>query len=150
MARKVPTRLTMLVTAGVLAVFSAPADAAKEVFTRTTPHVNVGSIGGISAMIWFHASAVVFDDGDGAGIVQLRLVDGDTLLYRVTGGRADVAEGAVAEMVLFLERVGGAGDDVIILRPGAEDDLIYDLVGANIHGRAEGVLGFALRAVPLR
>ena len=52
-------------------------------------------------------------------------------------------------MMPFLERVGGAGDDVIILRHGTEDELIYDLVGANIQGRAEGVLGFALRSVPL-
>jgi hypothetical protein len=152
MTRTVRMWLTMLMAGSALAILGATADAAKQAFTRTKPHVSVGSIGGIPAMIWFHANAVVFDDGDGAGIVQLAIVDGDTLLYRVIGGTVDVAEGAIIEMRLFLERVGGAGDDVIILRPGrpgAEDELIYNLVGANIQGRAEGVLGFALRSVPL-
>jgi len=149
MTRTVRMWLTMLMAGSALAILGATADAAKEAFTRTKPHVSVGSIGGIPTMIWFHASAVVFDDGDGAGIVQLAIVDGATLLYRVIGGTVDVAEGAVIEMQLFLERVGGAGDDVIILRHGTEDELIYDLVGANIQGRAEGVLGFALRSVPL-
>jgi hypothetical protein len=154
MARAQRVWQTMLLTAGVLAILNTQADAAKEAYTRTKPHVNVGSVGGIPAMIWFHASAVVFDDGDAAGIVQLRIEDGDTLLYRVTSGTVDVAAGIVREMVLLLERVGGGEvyrgeSDVLILRLGTEDELIYDLLGADIHGQVEGVLDFALHFVPL-
>jgi hypothetical protein len=38
--------LTMLMAGSALAILGATADAAKEAFTRTKPHVSVGSIGG--------------------------------------------------------------------------------------------------------
>ena len=123
--------------------------AAKEVFTRTKPHVNVGTIGGEPAEIWFLANAGVFDDGNASGIIQARVIGGESFLYRAVEGEAIIEQGTVVELTLTLERVGedgtptGETDQVIVRHsPTIEDCLIYDFVGPNIHLEAEGILDF--------
>ncbi len=63
--------------------------AAKEFFTRTKPHVNVGTIGGEPAEIWFHANAGVFEDGNASGIIEARVIGGESFLYRSLQGGND-------------------------------------------------------------
>lgn len=139
----------LVLALGLLAVSISPVSAAKDVFIRTKPHVNVGTIQGEPAQIWLHADAGVFGDGDASGILQLRVSDGESFLYRVTGGRFIVERGAVVELMLDLERVGEGGtptgaSDLVIVRPSsaADDCLIYDVLGANVHVEAEGRLSF--------
>ncbi len=123
--------------------------AAKEAFTRTKPHVNVGTIGGEPAEIWFHANVGVFDGGNASGIIEARVIGGESFLYRALQGEAIIEQGTVVELTLTLERVGedgvptGETDQVIVRHsPTREDCLIYDLVGPNIHLEAEGILDF--------
>jgi len=137
----------MLLAFGLMAFGVRPAYAAKDVFIRTKPHVNVGTIQGDPVEIWFHAVAGVFDDGDAVGILQLRLRGGETFVFRVTGGQAVVDVNMVAEVVLVVERVGRGGasvgeSDLVIIRPSstAADCLIYDFVGPEIHLESEGHL----------
>ena len=129
--------------------------AAKEVFTRTKPHVNVGTIGGEPAEIWFHANAGLFDDGNASGIIQARVIGGESFLYRAVEGEAIIEQGTVVELTLTLERVGedgtptGETDQVIVRHcPTIEDCLIYDVVGANMQLEGEGILGLTTRALP--
>lgn len=140
-------RRVLFLALGLLAVSSSPVFAAKEVFTRSKPHVNVGTVHGEPREIWFHANAGVFGGGDASGIVQLRVFDGESFLYRVTSGRAVLEQGTVVQLVLTLERVGEGGmatreTDLVIVRPSstAADCLIYDFVGTEIHLEAEGHL----------
>ncbi len=126
--------------------------AAKEVFTRTKPHVNVGTIGGEPAVMWFHANAQVFDDGKATGTIQVRVVGGESFLYRVVQGEATVEQDFVLEVILILERVGEDGaptgeTDLAIVRPSptSEPCRIYDILGTQVHVEAEtmtGVRGF--------
>jgi hypothetical protein len=113
-------------------------------------HVNVGTIGGEPAVIWFLANAGVFDDGNASGIIEARVIGGESFLYRVVEGEAVVEQGTVVELTLTLERVGEDGaptgeTDQVIVRPSStrQDCLIYDIVGANLHVETEGILDFA-------
>ena len=121
--------------------------AQKEVFTRSKPHVNVGTVGGEPADIWFHANASVFDDGKATGVLQFRAADGEAFLYRVVQGEATVVRATVIELSLILERVGEDGAatgeiDLAIVRPDpmVEDCLIYTTVGSDVRLEAEGLL----------
>lgn len=143
------TRLVALqalsLAVGLLVCSSTSAYAAKEVFTRTKPHINGGWHHGEPTQIWLHANAGLFDDGDAVGILQLRLEDGESFLYQVTGGSAALDGDTVLELVLVLERVGEGGDrtgetDLVIIRPSSPDCLIYDFVGPNIQVEVEGIL----------
>jgi hypothetical protein len=123
--------------------------AAKEVFTRTKPHVNVGTIGGEPAVIWFLANAGVFDDGNASGIIEARVIGRESFLYRAVEGEAIIEQETVVELSLTLERVGEDGTptgetDEAIVRPSSTRDecLVYDVVGPNIHVETEGILGF--------
>jgi hypothetical protein len=111
--------------------------------------VNVGSIGGDEAVLWFHANAGVFDDGDASGVVQVRALGGESFLYRVVEGDATVDEETVVELFLTLQRVGeevdltGETDFMIVSRSSAiQGLLIYDILGAQVHVEAHGILGF--------
>ena len=126
-----------------------PAIAGKDVFTRTKPHVNVGTVDGELALIWFHANAQVFDDGNATGVVQVRVVGGETFLYRVVQGEATVQQNTVVELILVLERVGEddapTGEtDLAIVRPSstAEPCRIYDILGTQVSVEAETTIGF--------
>jgi hypothetical protein len=151
--RTITIQTNVIATLALTAFFSvcAPnfAIAAKDVFIRTKPHVNVGTIGGEPAEIWFHANAGVFEDGNASGIIQARVIGGESFLYRAVEGEATIEQGTVVELTLTLERVGedgtptGETDQVIVRHsPTREDCLIYDLVGPNIHLEAEGILDF--------
>ncbi len=63
--RTITLRNNVIATLALTVFFSvcAPSSAiaAKEAFTRTKPHVNVGTIGGEPAEIWFHANVGVFE-----------------------------------------------------------------------------------------
>src|SRR5262245_60093235 len=141
------TIITLVTLVSVCRVNSAMA--AKETFTRTKPHVNVGTIGGDEAVLWFHANAGVFDDGDAVGIVQVRVPGGESFLYRVVEGDATVDEETVVELFLTLERVGDGGEPtgqtdliMVIPDPAIQGRLIYDILGVQVHVEAEGILGF--------
>jgi hypothetical protein len=55
-------------------------------FLRTAPILVVGTIGGVQAEMSFHANAQVFDDGNATGTLQVRVVGGESFLYRVVQG----------------------------------------------------------------
>jgi len=123
--------------------------AAKDVFIRTKPHVNVGTIGGEPAVMWFRANAGVLENGNASGTIQIRVVGGEHFLYRVVQGKATVERRTVVELVLTLQRVGedrsptGETDLAIVHFSSAiEDRLIYDVVGAQVHVETQGTLGF--------
>jgi hypothetical protein len=126
-----------------------PAIAGKEVFTRTKPHVNVGIVDGEPAVMWFHANAQVFDDGKATGTIQVRVVGGESFLYRVVQGEATVEQQIVVELILVLERVGEDGaptgeTDLAIVRPSSTSEpcRIYDILGTQISVEAETTIGF--------
>src|SRR5262245_10503728 len=83
--------------------------AAKSVFERTKPHVNVGTIEDEPVEMWFHANASLFEGGRATGVLQIRVLDGESFLYRVVEGEAIIESGIVLELILFLERVGEDG-----------------------------------------
>lgn len=121
--------------------------AQKEVFTRSKPHVNVGTVGGEPADIWFHSNASVFEDGKATGVLQFRVDGGEDFLYRVVQGEAIVVRETVIELSLILERVGEDGAatgeiDLAIGRPDpmVEDCLIYTTIGTDVRLEAEGLL----------
>ena len=109
----------------------------------------LGTIGGAPAEMWFHVNAQFFDDGTATGTLQVRVVGGESFLYRVVQGEATVVDETVVEVILTLERVGEDGTpsgetDVAIVRPSStiQDRLIYDLLGPTIHLEAPGTIGF--------
>jgi len=125
------------------------ARAAKEVFTRTKPHVNVGTVGGEPATMWFHANAKVFEDGKATGIIQVRVLGGESFLYRVVQGEATVDEDTVLEMILILVRVGEDGTptgetDVATVLPSSTSEpcRIYSILGTQVNVEAETMTGF--------
>jgi len=127
----------------------SPALAGKEVFTRSKPHVNVGIVDGEPAILWFHANAQVFDDGKATGTIQVRVVGGESFLYRVVEGEATVDQQIVVELILVLERVGEDGaptgeTDVAIVRPSSTSEpcRIYDILGTQVSVEAETTIGF--------
>src|SRR5262249_8616635 len=142
--------MTIMTVATAVAVCGVgTAMAAKESFTRTKPHAYQSTIGGDEVVIWFHANAGVFDDGDASGIVQVFVPGGEHFLYRVVEGDATVDEETVVEMFLTLVRVGEEGDPtgetdfMIVSRSSATQGLLlYDILGAQIHVEARGILGF--------
>ena len=151
--RTITLRTNVIAILALTAFFSVctpnSAIAAKEAFTRTKPHVNVGTIGGEPAEIWCHAEAGVFEDGNASGIIEARVIGGESFLYRAVEGEAIIERGTVIELTFTLERVGEDGTptgetDQLIVRHSStrEDCLIYDLVGPNIHLEAEGILDF--------
>ena len=135
------TRARFLAFAALLtAAVVTPAHAAKDVFIRTKPHVNVGTYQGQPADIWFHANFGIFEDGAASGIVQLRLDSGEMFIFRVIQGTALFDSEELREVMLVLQRVGPDGGvpsapAILILRPdsAAADCLIYDIVGPNVH-----------------
>jgi hypothetical protein len=125
-----------------------PAIAGKEVFTRSKPHVYVGTVGGEPAIMWFHANAQVFDDGKATGTIQVRVVGGESFLYRVVRGEATVEQQMVVELILVLERVGVDGartgeTDLAIVRPSSTSEpcRIYDILGTQVSVEAETIIG---------
>jgi hypothetical protein len=151
--RTITLRMNLSAILALAALFSVcgvkPAIAAKEVFTRTKPHVNIGTIGGEPAVMWFHANAQVFDDGKATGTIQVRVVGGESFLYRVVQGQATVEQQVVVELILVLERVGEDGaptgeTDLAIVRPSSTSEpcRIYDIAGTQVRVEAETTIGF--------
>jgi hypothetical protein len=96
-----------------------------------------------------HANAHVFDDGRANGTLQVRVVGGDSFLYRAVQGEVTVEQGTIVELILTLERVGEDGaptgeTDLATVRPSPSipDFLICDILDAQVHFEAEGNLGF--------
>ena len=139
-------RLLML-TIATLAVSSMPLSAAKTVFERTKPHVNVGTIGGASRVMWIHSTILLEADGNATGQVQFSVLDGENYFYRVVGAEAIISGDEVIGLDVTLARVGDSGDDsgelhhLTIRRSSASEDcLIYDVLGPDIHLEAEGTI----------
>lgn len=137
----------MLLGVGLLLACGGVAHAMKEVFVRSKPHVNVGTIGGQETPLWIHAQALLLTDGAAHGTIQLRIPGGAAFLYRVTAGETD---GTV--LYLVLARVGQDGQpsgemDLATVRPSStvQDCLIYDFVGPNVHLEAPGSITFVQR-----
>jgi hypothetical protein len=143
--RHVIATLALAILFGICGANSALA--AKSVFERTKPHVNVGTIEGEPVEMWFHSNASVSDNGEASGVAQIRVVDGESFLYRIVAGEAIVESGTVLQLILILERVGEDGlpfveTDLAVVRPSStiSDCLIYDFVGPNVHLEVEGTL----------
>ena len=109
----------------------------------------VGFIGGEPAEMSVHVNAQVFDDGKATGTIQIRVVGGESFLYRVVRGQATVEDGTVGEVMLNLQRVGEDGaptgeTDLVIVRPSStsEDCFIYDIQGNQIQLEAPGTFRF--------
>jgi hypothetical protein len=87
----------------------------------------------------FQNEAVVYSTGRAAGMLSLLLEGGDEVLFHVVAGQVSLSDGAVTEVRLLLRKDGSnPGDefDIATVRPApapAEDCLIYDLVGPNVH-----------------
>lgn len=133
---RLPALAALLLTAALV----TPVRAAKDVFIRSKPHVNVGTFQGAAADIWFHANFGIFEDGDASGIVQLRLASGETFIFRAIQGRALFDRDDLTEVMLVLQPVGPAGGlpgspALLLIRPDStpDDCLIYDFVGPNVH-----------------
>ena len=140
--------IAILALAALFSVCRLSAQITDWVFLRSGPILVVGTIGGAQAEMWFHANAQVFDDGNATGTLQVRVVGGESFLYRVVQGQATVEDETVVEVILTLERVGEDGTpsgetDVAIVRPSStiQDCLIYDIVGPAIHLEARGTIG---------
>lgn len=86
--------------------------AGTEVFTRTKPQIYDGTVGGNPARMWFHANAgfgFVETGAVGSGAIEVRVVGGENLLYRVVEGGAAVDQNTVVELIFTLVRVGQDG-----------------------------------------
>ena len=149
--RTITLRTNVIAIFALAALFSVcrlSAQITDWVFLRSGPILVVGTIGGAQAEMSFHANAQVFDDGNATGTLQVRVVGGESFLYRVVQGQATVEDETVVEVILTLERVGEDGTpsgetDVAIVRPSStiQDCLIYDFVGPAIHLEARGTIG---------
>ena len=141
-----PMAFAALVIAGLL-MSNSRVLAAKDVFYRTKPHVNVGAIDGVVTDIWVHAQGGLLGNGKANGIVQV-MTTAEDFLYRVTRAIAIVEGDTVIGLDLVAFRVGKKGDagdeTTIIVRRSTtiEDCLIYDIVGPNVHIQfeAEGAI----------
>ena len=137
-------RGTCWVTFGVLLTYSATTVyAGKEVFIRSKPHVNVGTVGGIETFIWLHANVGIDEaDSSASGVLQLRLETGERLIYQAVAADR-LADGSFRLLVRPL-RGGGQSDelDLVFIRPDTaiEDCLIYDILGPDVRVEAPGTI----------
>jgi hypothetical protein len=121
---------------------------AKEVFTRSKPHISAGFVSGQAADLWIHAEAGLFDDGKATGVLQFREIGGESFLYRVIEGEAILDGEEPVGMIFTVVRVGEGGSptgetDMVIVRQSEadEDCLIYTTVGTDIWVEAVGRIG---------
>ena len=137
-------RRACLVTLGVLLFGSvATVYAAKDVFIRSKPHVNVGTVGGVEMPVWLHANVGIdATDGSASGVIQLRLESGEHLVYQALAAELP-GDGSVR---LTVRRLPGSGQsdelDLVLIRSDTAigDCLIYDFVGPNVTVDAPGTI----------
>jgi hypothetical protein len=136
-----------LVLGVLFTCFAGTAYAAKDVFIRSKPHVNVGTVEGAETSIWLHANVHIDPtDGTATGPIQIHLETGEHLIYHAVSARFVVEQGATR--VLLTLRVAAATPqsedrfDLVIIRPDPtiSDCLIYDFVGPNVHVQAPGTI----------
>jgi hypothetical protein len=134
-------------TLALVALVGTVASAAKDVFIRSKPHVNVIVVGGVQLEAMIHVEAGLLGDGTAVGTVQVRTFEGPTFVYRAIGGAAIVDGDDVTGLTLIVERVGSGrrarGEtDIITIRQSTtvEDCLIYDFVGPDVHFESPGEL----------
>ena len=118
-----------------------------------------GIVEGEPAVMSFHVNAKVFDDGKATGTIQIRVVGGESFLYRIVRGQATVEDGTLGEAMLTVERVGEDGastgeTDQVIVRPSStivqnhsEDCFIYDIQGNQVRLEAPSTFRFFGRKV---
>ena len=137
-------RGTCWVTFGVLLSCSAATVyAAKDVFIRSKPHVNVGTVDGVEMLVWLHANVGIDEtDGSASGVIQLRLETGEHLIYQAVA--ADGLDDGSFRLLVRPLRGGGQSDelDLVFIRPDTAigDCLIYDFVGPNVTVDAPGTI----------
>jgi hypothetical protein len=137
----------LVLTVTTLVAFNVSLFAAKEVFQRSKPHVNVGTIANRATMLWIHSTIILRGDGTATGQVQFRELQGEKFFYRVISAEAIIAGDEVIGLDVTLARVGDRGDEtgeldeLTIRRSSTADDcLIYDFVGPNVHVETEGTI----------
>lgn len=135
--------------AALLTCSAATVYAAKDVFIRSKPHVNVGTVGGVEMSIWLQANVGIDETGGSAsGVIQLRLETGEHLIYQaVAADRLD--DGSYRLMVRPLGADGEPDElDLVFIRPDTSigDCLIYDFVGPNVTVDAPGTITVKRRA----
>jgi len=143
--------VAILATAAVLTAvcgLSASHNRGVDAWFQSDPTVVPAAVMGQVIDVYFHSYGQVFESGKATGTLQVRLDDGESFLYRAVEGQATVVEGVVTELFLVLVRVGEDGTqtgetDFAFVRPSStvEECLIYDLVGAQIHVEAPGIIG---------
>jgi hypothetical protein len=125
------------------------AQAAKEVFQRTKPHVNIGVINAtdlagnplFSAL--FLCNVVVHPDGQASGVLQFHFEDGTVVHLQAVAGEAQLDEGGNVlqlQLLLFPEPGDPSSNDpvlatVTVASPSSPpDDLIWDLKDGFVFG----------------
>lgn len=93
------------------------------------------------------ATVNVFDDGKSMGDILIRIVDGDSFLYRAVEGQATVVDGTVIEIFLSLLRIGEDGTptgEIEIARVRASsripESVFFEILGAEITAEAPGTI----------
>ena len=132
-----------------LLIGSSPnAQAAKEVFQRTKPHVNVGVIdamdlaGNLLFSAVFLCNVVVHPDGQADGVLQFHFADGTVVHLQAMAGEAQVDEqGNVLQLqlLLFPEPGDPSPNEPVLATitpasPNSPDDLIWDLKDGFVFG----------------
>lgn len=136
----------LALTVAVLVASGSSVFAAKDVFIRSKPHVNVGTVDDVQMEIRVHVEAALFGDGKATGAMQFAVSDGEKFFYRVVSATAEIGDDEVIGLRLVVERVGDGQETgepgVITVRrsTAVEDCLIYDIVGPNIQVEAEGTI----------
>lgn len=125
----------------VLTGWSPDAHAAKEVFQRTKPHVNVGIIdaldltGNLLFSAQFLCNVVVHPDGQASGILQFQFEDGIVVHLQALRGETEVDEqGRVlrVQLLLFPEPGDPFPNEPVLATltpssPSTPDIIIYDI-----------------------
>ena len=140
-------RCTCGLVLGVLfTCFAGTAYAAKDVFIRSKPHVNVGTVEGAETSIWLHANVHIDPtDGTATGPIQIHLETGKHLIYHAVSARFVVEQGATRVLLTLRAAATPQSEDrfdLVIIRPDPtiSDCLIYDFVGPNVHVQAPGTI----------
>jgi hypothetical protein len=151
------------------------AQAAKEAFVRSKPHVNIGTIGLVDATAQFPgdashpdfmwdprrmvAQARIFPGGEAVGNIYVGQPDpeatqGSPLVLQVFAGEAEVTGNQVNSVVLrAVARSGAWANQEFVVhaqpaRDGREDVVVWDLLGEEVHLRIYSTSSFLELAIP--
>jgi hypothetical protein len=132
----------------LLTGWSPCAHAAKEVFQRTKPHVNVGIIdamdltGNLLFSAMFLCNVVVHPDGQASGILQFQFEDGSIVHLQAAAGetQSDEAGNVIQVQLLLFPEPGDPFPNEPVFATitpasaNSPDDLIWDLKDGFVFG----------------